>query len=397
MNLKCPNCDHEFALDNLIESQIIIKHKALIAKDIEDLKKRERDFEAKVQQARTKYKDELKEKTKQIEIEIKSKVDDDYKSKIDLYEQEIFNLKSVVKSAEKIEFKLRQENSTLLEQKEAIDLEVARRVAQELEKTRRQAVELNEQQHNVELLEKEQTISDLKALIDNLNRKARQASQQQQGEVGEIMIEDVLRQEFPEDEITPVPKGHTGADIIQCVIDNRGRRSGKLIIEIKRTKNWSNQWIDKIKNDQREEHADLAVIISEALPDMSKRKFANIDGIWVCDFAVFRELISTLRYQLIDIFRLSLTRKNENSKAAIVYDYISGTEFKQTVAAIMDSLKQAKENLEHEKTVMQKSWTRREKLMERISFSSIKISSDFEVLTGNIEEEIHDFDHDDVA
>lgn len=398
--VECSHCKHEMILDELLEAQIAEKFSksklSALTERENALQKQIQEFEEKRALARANYRDNLKAHTKQIEAQLKGKLSDEQKVKMDMYEKELQELKDAIKKSAKQELELRQQNNALLQQKETFDLEVARKVGQELEKTRRQAVEIHEQQYKIELLEKEQSISELKKMVENLNRKAHQGSQQQQGETGEIFVEAELKQEFPDDEIIPVPKGKPGGDIIQCVSDERRRQVGKLIIEIKRTKSWSNSWIDKLKNDQREEGADIAVIISETLPDMDKRKFANIDGVWVCDFSVYRELILALRCQLINVFHQSIIRKNEDTKASNVYDYVTGIEFEQTITAIMDTLKQVKDNLNHEKTVMQRSWSKREKLIERISCSSIKISSAFEVLTGNMEaDKKYDADNDD--
>lgn len=372
LKFKCRKCGHEEAFDDALKAQIIDEYNAgklkVLAEREQAVIKKEQQFEEKRSKENTLFQEKLNIKvstlTKQID---------------DLSEVN----KSLVEranAAEQAELTLRQTNISLQQAKANFDLEVARRVDESLQKKHNDDIEALEKTHELAIRSKEKSISDLKAVVDELNRKLRSESPPLLGEVAELHVEEILQTEYPGDEFKPIARGRNGADILQTV-SHKLSICGSILIEVKRTKNWSNDWIPKIKIDQRDAKAELGVIITEALPDGCKKKFTFIDGVWVCNLYVFRELIMVLRSQLIKLHQLNIRRENQNIKAVNVYAYVCGTDFCQTVSSILDSVRAARDIVNAERESMQRSWAKREKIIEQVQKASLKMQADIEILT----------------
>jgi hypothetical protein len=185
-----------------------------------------------------------------------------------------------LEEARKAELELRKQRRELEERQKSIELELSRRLDEEREKIRSEAVKAISEEHRLKDLEKDKKISDMLQQIEDLKRRAEQGPGQLKGEVLEIELEDLLRAEFPFDQIEPVAKGKRGADILQKVHNASGQYCGTIIWETKRTKGWNDGWIDKLKEDQREAKAEIAVIVTTALPK-EVSNFALIDWVWV--------------------------------------------------------------------------------------------------------------------
>jgi len=202
----------------------------------------------------------------------------------------------------------------------------------------------------------------------------------------ELELEESLRNHFIDDIINPVPKGIRGADVIQCVRNKIGHECGTIIWEAKRTKNWNQGWIEKLKDDQREVHADMAVIISTVLPE-NVSGFGLIQGIWICDYKSAIPLAAVLRHSLTAIARTRTAMAGRNDKASQLYDYISGIEFRQKVEALVEAFATMKTDLEKEKRAFTKIWSQREKQIEKAVLNTVRLYGDISGLVGkNIQE-----------
>jgi hypothetical protein len=216
---------------------------------------------------------------------------------------------------------------------------------------------------------------------DELKRKLEQGSQQTQGEVLEIELENRLKQEFPTDEIKPVPKGINGADIVQIVKTSRGQTCGTIIWETKRTKAWSNEWILKLKEDQRQMKAELAVIITQALPQAVKR-FGHYDGIWVGEYDLALGLAYALRFQLLEVTSVKSAAVGKNEKMEILYTYLTGIEFKQRVEAILETFSSFQDDIEKEKRWFAQKWAKQEKNLRKVMDHTLGMHGDLQGIMG---------------
>ena len=210
-----------------------------------------------------------------------------------------------------------------------------------------------------------------------------QGSQQTQGEVLELELEALLKREFPFDDIEPVSKGVRGGDILQMVKTQSGRVCGKILWEIKRTKAWSDSWIQKLKDDQRDAKAGLAVLVSEALPQ-GFHHFRQMDGgVWVSDVPSVVSLAIALRVVLVQVASAREFEIGKKEKMELVYTYLTGPEFKNRVSAIVEAFRAMHEDLESEKRAMQRIWERRTKQIEKVISNTSGMYGDLEGLAGN--------------
>jgi hypothetical protein len=205
-----------------------------------------------------------------------------------------------LEEARQNEIALRKRERELEDRAKDIELEVARQMDAERRRVEEETARRLTDEYRMKEADKDKKISDMMRQIEELKRKAEQGSQQTQGEVQELELEKELTALFPFDTIQPVPKGMRGADVIQDVIDNRGNRCGSIIWESKRTQSWSDGWIAKLKEDQRAARADVAILVTQALPK-DIRTFGDIDGVWVTNYVCFYSLAVAMRQKITEL------------------------------------------------------------------------------------------------
>ncbi|MBK6634554.1 MAG: DUF2130 domain-containing protein [Chitinophagaceae bacterium] len=206
-------------------------------------------------------------------------------------------------------------------------------------------------------------------LIEELKRKSEQGSMQLQGESQEILLEEIIREYFPFDLIEEEGKGVEGADCIQTVRNNMGIVCGKMIYESKRTKGWSNNWVDKLKTDKRNTGADVAILVTQTFPkDMDR--FGEKEGIWVCNFSEVASVSHLLRNGIINVYEAHKKQEGKGDKMQMLYDYLTGNEFRGQVEAIMEGFMAMKQGITKERIQMEKIWKEREKQLEKVLIST---------------------------
>jgi hypothetical protein len=270
-----------------------------------------------------------------------------------------------LEEAQRNELLLRQQQRELEDRTKNLELEVARKLDEERSKlqsdARRQAME--EQQ--LRMADKEKLIADLKTQIESLQQKAEQGSQQSQGEVLELQLEDMLRQSFPLDEILPVPKGVTGADVLQRVHNNLGQTCGTIIWESKRTKTWTQGWLTKLKDDARAQGADLAILVSQALPDTVTNS-ALVEGVWVTGFTFALPLAAALRNGLLSVAAARRAESGKEEKMEVLYQFITSPQFRRQVEGVLEAFTEMQRDLDTERRAMEKLWKKREAQINRV-------------------------------
>jgi hypothetical protein len=286
-----------------------------------------------------------------------------------------------VAELEQAELGLRREKRALEEQKQALELDVARRLDAERAAIRDAAIAQAEEQHRLRDAERELKLQDALRMNQELQRKLQQGSQQTQGEALELALEELLRASFPLDEIEPVAKGVRGADVLQRVRSRSGMPCGAILWESKNAKHWSPAWIAKLKDDQREAKAELAILVSTALPkDLTA--FGPCDGVWVAEPGVAVALATALRVSLVELAttRRAVAGKNEAMDA--LFAYLTGPEFRQRVEAVVRTFADMQADLEEEKRAAARRWSRREKQLARVVGSTSAMYGDLEGLLG---------------
>ena len=355
--IKCPDCG------SIIELSEAISH----------------DIEVRLKQQ---YENEIGKTKKAIEEKAKKEAQESLNIKISDLNEQLEEKTKNLKEAQRQELELRKRQRELVEKEEKLELELSRKIDAERQKIIQKTSKEFEETHRLKDAEKDKQLDDMKKQIDELKRKSEQGSQQMQGEVLELELEESLKEEFPFDDIEPVAKGIKGGDIIQTVKTQSGRICGKILWETKRTKNWSDSWIQKLKDDQRDAKADLAILASETLPK-GFHHFRLISGVWVTDILSAVSLALALRVVLIQVARERETQVGKKEKMEIAYNYLTGQEFRNRVEAIVESFTAMKVDLEAERRAMLKIWAKRGKQIERVISNAAGMHGDLQEIAGS--------------
>jgi hypothetical protein len=358
--IKCPHCDQLIPINSTLHQQLseILKEEM------------EKDYDKRLTAEKQKWQSEAREKAEDaVSLELK-----------DLREQVAENKKTIGQSNEK-ELALLKKTRELEEREKNIELNTERRVAEEKRIVEEQTTKRVAGEYEGQLMETRKQLDDARKQAAELKRKTEQGSQQMQGEVSELKLEESLRALFPFDEILPVPKGINGADVLQKVRDGFGRECGGIIWESKQTKAWSQGWIQKLKEDQRQVKAEMAIIVSKMLPGEIKT-FGDIEGIYVTNFESIFGVASVLRLQLIQIAATKRSLIGKNEKMEVIWNYLHGTAFKQRVEAIIEAFSAMNTNLDKEKNALTRMWAERKKQIEQVITNTSGMCGDLQGLTG---------------
>jgi len=392
----CPFCKKEIPLTQAITQKI----EADLRKKLEDdfnkqnneLSNRETALSAKeqavaksAQEVNKKIEDEVTRKLvverDSIVKEAKNKAETEASLKIKALQDDLESKDKKLQETQKNELALRKQKSDLEARERNVELEVARKVDSERVNIYSEASRKATEEYHLKDKDKDKKIADLLTQIEALKIKAEQGSQQAQGEVLEVELEQMLKSTFPYDIIEPVPKGIKGADVLQKVNNPMGQYCGTIIWESKRTRNWSDGWIDKLKDDQREVKADIAVLMSIALPK-EINGFSQVKGVWVTSFPLAMALAVALRANLIEVVSAKQSAVGKAEKMEAIYNYLSGTEFKQKVEAIVEAFSTMHSDLTKEKAAMEKLWGKREQQIKKVMINTVRMYGDMQGIIG---------------
>ena len=312
--------------------------------------------------------------------------------------RELADLQEVLKSrdeklaeAQNAQAELLKKQRELDDAKREVELTVEKRVQESLADVRNSARKEAEEGLKLKVMEKDQTIASMQQKIEELKHKAEQGSQQLQGEVQELELENLLRAKFPFDSIEPVPKGEFGGDALQRVFSPSGQASGTLLWETKRTKNWSDSWLTKLREDQRAAKADVAVLVSHTLPKHIET-FDVIDGVWVASPRAALPVATVLRHTLLQIHIARQSAEGQQTKTELVYQYLTGPRFRQRVEAIVEAFTTMQEDLDKERKAIMKQWAKREAQIERVMGATVGMYGDLQGIAGKSLMEIEGLD-----
>lgn len=400
ITVKCPSCSHAFPLSEGVLSSV----RDGISRELQgDLAEREKALETSQQAFRDemaslkRQKAELQERVdtlveKQLrekEAEIRAKAEEkatrkateDQALTLKALEQERDEKAAALKKAQEDQLTLLAEKRQLQEAKDQLVIENQKTLDEEREKLRESLQKQADEASRLKLAEKEKVISDLSAKLQEAQRKAEQGSMQTQGEVLEVDFEQRLRQTFPIDHIEPVSTGARGADISQEVISRTGRSCGTILIETKRTKAWQDAWTAKLHGDMRTARADIGLIVTETLPK-DVNGFGQKDGIWVADFASAIPLVHALRSILHEVAIAKGHREGAKEKMEMLYEYLTGNEFRQRVQLVIEAFRSMKTELDKERTYLTTKWNKREKQINLVIESMAGMVGDVQALSG---------------
>jgi hypothetical protein len=299
---------------------------------------------------------------------------------------QVADLRAKLKTSSEQELALRQKTRDLEEREEQLKLEVARTLDAERDKLREDARRKADEEHELALKQKEVQLDQMRRQIDELKRKAEQSSQQLQGEAQELVLEDLLRERFPGDEIEEVGKGIKGGDALQRICAS-GVECGTILWESKRTKTWSDAWLGKLRDDQRKAKADMAVIVTAVMP-AGVDHFCHRDGVWVCSWSCATAVAQALRAGMLEVGKVRRALEGQHGKMEQVYNYLVGSEFRNRMAGIIEAFVNMRGDLDSERRAIEKCWAKREKQIERAMLSTAGMYGDFQGIIGGTLPEI---------
>ncbi|WQY47763.1 DUF2130 domain-containing protein [Helicobacter pylori] len=275
--------------------------------------------------------------------------------------------------------RLKRENN---EAESRLKAENEKKLNEKLEMEREKIEKALHEKNELKFKQQEEQLEMLRNELKNAQRKAELSSQQLQGEVQELAIEEFLRQKFPLDCIEEIKKGQRGGDCIQVVHTREFQNCGKIYYESKRTKEFQKAWVEKLKSDMREIGADVGVIVSEALPKEMER-MGLFEGVWVCSFEEFKGLSAVLREGVIQVGLAKKSQENKGDKVNLLYHYLTSSEFSMQVNAIIEGFERLRVDLESEKRAMNRIWKSREKQMEKVFEGTINMYGSIKGIVGN--------------
>jgi hypothetical protein len=401
----CPTCKSEIKLTESLAAPLIEatrqEFEQRLAKKDTDVAKREEALrlrEEELSKKRDAIDEEVSEKVRIERAKIAAEegkrarqvlaVDFEQKEKeITDLQETLAQRETKLAEAQKAQAEFMKKQRELEDARRELDLTVETRVQEGLEATREQARKEADEGLKLKVQEKEQTIASMQKQIEDLKRRAEQGSQQLQGEVVELELEALLRARFPQDTIEPVPKGEHGGDVLQRVVGPAGVACGTILWESKRTKNWSDGWLAKLRDDQRAAKAEVAVIVSIALPK-DVETFELIDGVWVGHPRVTYPMAIVLRHSLIEVAMARTAAEGQQTKTEMVYQYLTGARFRQRVQAIVEAFSSMQEDLGREKKAITKQWAKREEQIERVMQATVGMYGDLQGIAGKTLQEI---------
>ncbi len=411
--ITCPNCRTEIKLTESLAAPLIQATRKQFEEKLQQKDTEVAEREAALRLKETAVADAKRQLEQQVTEQVASKLqqeraqiiaEESRKAKqasateIETKARELADLQEVLKArdeklaeAQKAQAELIKKQRELDDAKRELELTVEKRVQDSLTEVRTQAKLQAEEEQKFKVMEKEQTIAAMQKQIEDLKRRAEQGSQQLQGEVQELELENLLRVKFPFDTIEPVGKGEFGGDVVQRVFSQQGQASGTILWESKRTKNWSDGWLTKLREDQRTAKAEIAVIVSQVLPK-DVESFDIVDGVWVTHPKAAIPVATILRQTLLQVSMARQSSEGQQTKTEMVYQYLTGPRFKQRVEAIVEAFSSMQEDLDRERKAIMKQWAKREEQIERVMSATVGMYGDLQGIAGKSLQEIEGLD-----
>lgn len=412
--VRCPNCGTDIDVSEVLYRQIESEIKAHYQRDYLEkenrLKKREEEMEVerrKILEEKNRINQEveervgkrLKDETHRIEDELKKKIEAENREYIEDLIKELNEKQNQLKEFNRVQLELERVKREKEELRDRITLEKEKELNERLliekekmEKWIEERSKSIEEKYMMETREKDLIISRLTSELEEANRRAQQGSIQLKGEAQEIELRELLKRLFPIDEIIDVKAGQKGADVIQIVKGFSGEVCGKIYYESKRTKEFKNEWIKKLKDDNLREKADILVIVTNTMPKDEERSFVFKDDVWICKFSEVEILSSTLRFMIQKLHSYMNIQRNKGSKMEMLYNYLAGEEFKAQFETIIRGYIDIKKGYEEERMKMLELWKRREKQLEKILDSASELYGAIKGIAGSTVPTINEFE-----
>lgn len=402
-NIICPNCGHQFPIEHSIREEI---QKEYRAKWIDAQKKKEEEYAKKDNQLQLQQQQlqqnllqqeeiiqkrlqtEKQKMEQQLATQLQQQIRGDFENQLFLLQKSNTANEERLKEARQKELAFLQQEQALKTREQELEIEVQQKLIQartqlleQLKKEELDRLALKETTYTLKIKELEKQLDDQKHLAEEMKRRAEQGSTQLQGEVQELALEALLRASFPFDIIEEVGKGVKGADCVHAIRNNVGQVCGKIIYESKRTKDFAKDWIEKLKADMRSVHADIAIIVTQAMPkDMDN--FGEKEGIWICTFDDVKSLAAVLRASVIKLYTQIKAHENKGDKMHLMYNYLTSSTFAEQWSAIREGFHAMKISIQKEREAMERLWKAREKQLEKVLLNAAHMKGSIEGIAG---------------
>lgn len=407
--ITCPKCRTEFPLTESLAAPLIEatrqQFELKLSQKDDEIAKREKEVRDKeklvVEERRTldltvaeQVADQLKTERAKVATEESKKAKLASAAELETKAQELRELQEILASrdqklaeAQKAQADILKKQRELDDAKRELELTIETRVQNGLTEVRSQAKREAEEGLKLKVAEKDQTIASMQQKIEELKQRAEQGSQQLQGEVQELEVENLLRAKFPFDTIEPVPKGEFGGDALHRVVSPGGVMCGTILWEAKRTKNWNAAWLVKLREDQRSAKAEISVLVSQTLPE-GITTFDVVDGVWITHPRCLLSVATILRHSLLQVSAARLISEGQQTKAEMVYQYLTGPRFRHRVEAIVEAFSCMQDDLDKERKAIMKQWAKRQEQIERVMESTVGMYGDLQGIAGKSIQEI---------
>ncbi|WP_295795714.1 DUF2130 domain-containing protein [Mucilaginibacter sp.] len=395
--VKCPSCGFGFPIEEVMaeeyKKELRVKMQEYTQQKEEEYRKKENDFvnreKLQVQQFEQRLADEKKLLQQQVEQSLRKSIATDFENQMLMLQNSVAEKDEKLKLGRQKELEFLQKEKALAEKEAELELALQRKLQEQrnelTEQIRKQESEkfnLKDTDYQLKVKELEKQLDDQKKLAEEMKRKAEQGSMQLQGEVQELILEDLLRVNFPFDVISEVGKGVRGADCVQTVRNQFGQECGRIIYESKRTKDFGADWIEKLKKDMRGIGVDVAVIVSQCYPK-GMDCFGERDGVWICSFDEVRAVAYILRDGILKLSNLAKSQDNKGDKMHLLYDYLISSEFSEQWKAIREGFLSMRMSIQKERDAMEKLWKAREKQLEKVLLNAAHIQGSIEGIAGS--------------
>jgi hypothetical protein len=403
-DIKCPKCGFGFPMEEAVSEeykkdlqQKMVAYKKQkddeLKKYREDTERKEKELQEQLQKTQQEYDKKLVEERNRlrraIEEDLRKNIRSDFENQINLLKSARDQSDEKLKEARQKELEYLRKEQELLSKEQELQITIQKQLIEERkslsEQVRKEELEkaaLRETEMQLKMRELEKQLDDQKKLADEMRRKAEQGSMQLQGEAQELLLEEILREHFPYDIITEVGKGVEGADCMLIVRSNTGVEHGKIIFESKRAKGWSNLWVEKLRNDMRNTQADLAVLVTQVYPK-NMECFGERDGVWICSFREVTGLTTALRNAIIRIAETKKSEENKGEKMQMLYNFLTGNEFRQQIEAIVEGFSEMEQSIMKERIMMEKIWKERKKQLDKVLLNTAGMYGSIKGIAGS--------------
>lgn len=402
--IQCPKCQTKIEITKAMTAQVesrireeleseVDAKKAALEKEAKKLAQQKVALEKAESEVDQKVKDGVREGVEAgiaaqrpaIVAQARKKAEADLAEERRADSERITELEGKLKQSKQVELDLLKRERALKEEKASLELDVARRVKEETDAIRAAAKKQADDEHLLKDKETQEQNAALRRQVEDLKRKLEQGSQQAKGEALELVLEDALARAFPRDEVVPVKKGVHGADVLQNVMDSSGQvgaECGSILFESKNARNWSPAWLPKLREDQRDAKAAIAVLVTEAMPPDTQH-ITQIDGVWICTKACVVELARALRAGLVEVAKGRQAADGKQSKAERTYEFVTGTEFRQRIAGMVEPLLALRKGLDKERAAMERIWAAREEEIKAVVCGISGLYGTFQGIVGS--------------